>query len=132
VVLGSEGFVNASIELGCDEFRVAVRGYDTFAAVVLQGEARRGGFSATVECYQSEDKGGELEVSFGHGADLPTATDLLDQVKSEGFRRAKLEPDPCGGSEVLHTGFSSRALAEQFVHEAVTSGGFDAHLEPNS
>jgi hypothetical protein len=32
----------------------------------------------------------------------------------------------------MHTGFGSRAVAEQFVHEAVTSGGFNAHLEPNS
>jgi hypothetical protein len=128
-----EGFVNASIELGCDEFRVVLRGYDTLdIAIALQAEARRGGFSATVECFQLPDKAGELEVSFGHGRDLPTATALLTQVKKEGFVGARLESDPCGGYEVMHTGFSSRAVAEQFVHEAVTSGGFNAHLEPNS
>ncbi|TML04168.1 MAG: hypothetical protein E6G36_06915 [Actinobacteria bacterium] len=49
------GFVNANIIEGCNEFRVVIRGIDTFdIGVDLQGEARREGFAVTLECIQAK------------------------------------------------------------------------------
>jgi hypothetical protein len=126
------GFKNASVEQECNDFKVVVRGYDTFdTAVALQAEARRTTFRPTVECYQAPDKGGELEAVLGYGRDLPSARTLIDLVATRGFVGAKLEPEACGGYEVIITGFADRASADAFVAEAI-SVGFDARLETNS
>src|SRR6476469_7762347 len=62
------GFTFTSLEVGCNEFRVVIRGYDTYEiAVALQAEATtKTRFRPTVECYQAPDKNGELEVAMGH------------------------------------------------------------------
>jgi hypothetical protein len=127
------GFVYTSIEVGCNEFRVVIRGYDTYEiAVALQEEARRRTiFRPTVECYQAPDKNGELEVALGHAADLNSAQALVSLVASRGFVNAKLESDPCGGYEVMMKGFTDQDQAKAFADEAYAVG-FNAHLEPDS
>ena len=73
----AQGFTFTSIEVGCNEFRVVIRGYDTFAtAVAIQAEARKTVFRPTVECYQAPDNG-ELEVGMGHEPDLDSANALV-------------------------------------------------------
>ena len=127
------GFTYTSIEVGCNEFRVVIRGYDTYdIAVALQEEARRRTiFRPTVECYQAPDKNGELEVALGHAPDLDSAEALVSLVASRGFVNAKLESDPCGGYEVMMKGFIDQDQAKAFVDEAY-GVGFNAHLEPES
>jgi hypothetical protein len=126
------GFTFTSIEVGCNEFRVVIRGYDTFAvAVAIQEEARKTVFRPTVECYLAPDKGGELEVGMGHAPDLESAKDLVSLVASRGFVNAQLESDPCGGYEVMMKGFIDKEQANAFAAEAY-GVGFDAHLEPES
>ena len=128
----AQGFTFTSIELGCNEFRVVIRGYDTFAtAVAIQTEARKSTFHPTVECYQAPDKNGELEVAMGHAPDLDSAKALVSLVASRGFVGAQLEADACGGYEVMMKGFIDKEQANAFAAE--TYGvGFDAHLEPDS
>src|SRR5438552_10526993 len=59
------GFVNANIIEGCNEFRVVIRGIDTFdIGVDLQSEARTEGFAVTLECIQAKQLG-RWEVVFG-------------------------------------------------------------------
>jgi hypothetical protein len=126
------GFTFTSIETGCGEFRVVIRGYDTFAvAVAIQAEARRTVFRPTVECYQAPDKNGELEVAMGHMPDKGSADALVAQAASRGLVGAQLEADPCGGYEVMMKGFADEAQAKEFAAEAF-SVGFDAHVEPTS
>ena len=127
-----QGFTFTSIEVGCNEFRVVIRGYDTFAtAVALQEEARKSTFHPTVECYQAPDKNGELEVAMGHAADLDSANALVALAASVGLVHAQLESDPCGGYEVMMKGFTDRAQASAFAAEAYAVG-FDAHVEAES
>jgi hypothetical protein len=127
-----QGFKFTSIEVGCNEFRVVIRGYDTFAvAVSIQEEARKTSFQPTVECYQAPDKNGEIEVDMGHEPDLDSANALVAQAASVGLLHAQLEADPCGGYEVMMKGFSDRAQAKAFADEAF-SVGFDAHVEVES
>jgi hypothetical protein len=128
-----QGFTFASIESGCNEFRVVLRGYDTFAtAVAIQEEARKSStFRPTVECYQAPDKNGELEVDMGHEPDLASSQALVALAASRGLVNAQLEADPCGGYEVMMKGFTDRAQANAFAAEAF-SVGFDAHLEGES
>ena len=127
-----QGFTFTSIEVGCNEFRVVVRGYDTFAtAVAIQEEARKSTFRPTVECYQAPDKNGELEVDMGHEPDLASANDLVAVAASRGFVGAQLENDPCGGYEVMMKGFTDRAQANAFAAQAYGIG-FDAHVEAES
>ena len=126
------GFTFTSIEVGCNEFRVVIRGYDTFAtAVAIQAEARKTVFRPTVECYNAPDKNGELEVGMGHEPDLDSANALVSLAAARGFPNAQLEADPCGGYEVMMKGFSDRAQAKAFADEAF-SVGFDAHVEAES
>jgi hypothetical protein len=126
------GFKNAAVEQECSGYRVVVRGYDTFdTAVALQAEAQKSPFHPTVECYQAPDKGGELEAVLGYGRDLPSARTLQDLAASRGYVGTKLEPEACGGYEVIVTGFTDRASADAFVATAY-SIGFDARLETNS
>ena len=128
----AQGFTFTSIELGCNEFRVVIRGYDTFAtAVAIQTEARKSTFHPTVECYQAPDKNGELEVAMGHAPDLDSAKALVSLVASRGFVGAQLEADACGGYEVMMKGFIDKEQANAFAAEAY-GVGFDAHLEPES
>ncbi len=129
----AQGFTFTSIETGCNEFRVVIRGYDTFAtAVAIQDEAnRRSTFRPTVECYHAPDKNGELEVAMGHAPDLDSAKALVALAASRGFRGAQLESDPCGGYEVMMKGFVDQAQANEFAAEAY-GVGFNAHLEPES
>jgi hypothetical protein len=126
------GFTFTSIEVGCNEFRVVIRGYDTFAtAVAIQAEARKTVFRPTVECYDAPDKNGELEVGMGHEPDLDSANALVSLAAARGFPNAQLEADPCGGYEVMMKGFVDREQANAFADEAY-SVGFNAHLEPES
>ena len=128
----AQGFTFTSIELGCNEFRVVIRGYDTFAiAVAIQEEARKSTFHPTVECYQAPDKNGELEVDMGHESDLASANALVAVAASRGLVGAQLEADPCGGYEVMMKGFVDRAQAAAFAAEAYAVG-FDAHVEVES
>jgi cell division septation protein DedD len=128
----AQGFTFTSIEVGCNEFRVVIRGYDTFAtAVALQEEARKSTFHPTVECYQSPDKNGELEVDMGHEPDRDSANALVALAASRGLVNAQLEADPCGGYEVMMKGFKDRAQANEFAAEAYAVG-FNAHLEAES
>jgi len=127
-----QGFTFTSIEAGCNDFRVVIRGYDTFAvAVAIQEEARKSTFHPTVECYQAPDKNGELEVAMGHEPDMASANALVALAASRGLVNAQLEPDPCGGYEVMMKGFIDRAQAAAFAAEAYGIG-FDAHVEAES
>lgn len=128
----AQGFTFTSIEVGCNEFRVVIRGYDTFAiAVAIQEEARKSIFHPTVECYQAPDKNGELEVAMGHEPDIDSANALVSLAASRGLVNAQLEADPCGGYEVMMKGFSDREQAIAFAAQAYAIG-FNAHLEPES
>jgi hypothetical protein len=128
----AQGFQFTSIEVGCKEFRVVIRGYDTFAvAVAIQDEARKSTFHPTVECYRAPDKNGELEVAMGHEPDLDSANALVAVAASRGLLHAQLEADPCGGYEVMMKGFIDRAQATAFAAEAY-GVGFDAHVEAES
>jgi hypothetical protein len=125
----ASGFTFTSIEVGCNEFRVVIRGYDTFAvAVALQAEARRTVFRPTVECYQAPDTNGELEVVLEHEPDLGSAQAIVSLAASRGLVGAQLENDPCGGYEVMMKGFADEAQAREFAAEAV-SVGFLGHVE---
>lgn len=128
----AQGFTFTSIEVGCNEFRVVIRGYDTFAiAVAIQEEARKSTFHPTIECYQAPDKNGELEVAMGHEPDIDSANALVSLAASRGLVNAQLEADPCGGYEVMMKGFSDREQALAFAAQAYAIG-FNAHLEPES
>jgi hypothetical protein len=124
------GFVNANIIEGCSDFRVVVRGIDTFdVGVDLQSEARREGFNVTLECIQAKPLG-RIEVVFGHGRDRPTATAIVNRAAASGFPGLKLRNDPCGGFEVYLAGFSSDAEAIVFAGNA-KDRGFDVIVERN-
>jgi hypothetical protein len=128
----AQGFTFTNIEVGCNEFRVVIRGYDTFAtAVAIQDEARKSTFHPTVECYQAPDKNGELEVAMGHEPDIDSANALVSLAASRGLVGAQLEADPCGGYEVMMKGFSDREQALAFAAQAYAIG-FNAHLEAES
>ena len=128
----AQGFTFTSIEVGCKEFRVVIRGYDTFAiALAIQEEARKSIFHPTIECYQAPDKNGELEVAMGHEPDMDSANALVSLAASRGLVNAQLEADPCGGYEVMMKGFSDREQALAFAAQAYAIG-FNAHLEAES
>jgi hypothetical protein len=124
------GFLNANIIEGCNDFRVVVRGIDTFdIGVDLQNEARREGFAVTLECIQAKPLG-RLEAVFGHGRDRATATALVSRAEAAGFPGVKLRNDPCGGFEAYLAGFDDQREAEAFVSQA-RARGFDVVLERN-
>ena len=128
----ASGFTFTSIEQGCNEFRVVIRGYDTFAtAVAIQEEARKTVFRPIIECYQAPDKNGELEVAMGHTPDLDSANALVALAASRGFPGAQIESDPCGGYEVMMKGFIDQAQAKAFADEAYNIG-FNARVEAES
>jgi hypothetical protein len=129
-VLG-RGFLNANIIQGCgNEFRVVVRGIETFdIGVDLQSEARREGFAVTLECIKAKELG-RLEAIFGHGRDRAAANAIVNRAAAAGFPGLKLRNDPCGGFEVFLAGFKDQREAETFRDQA-RARGFDVVLERN-
>ena len=126
----ARGFVNANIIEGCNEFRVVIRGIDTFdIGVDLQSEARTEGFAVTLECIQAKQLG-RWEVIFGHGRDRVTASAIVSRAASAGFPGVKLRNDPCGGFEAYLAGFTDQREAQSFVTEA-KARGFDVIAELN-
>jgi len=126
----ARGFVNANIIEGCNEFRVVIRGIDTFdIGVDLQSEARTEGFAVTLECIQAKQLG-HWEVIFGHGRDRVTASAIVSRAASAGFPGVKLRNDPCGGFEAYLPGFTDQREAQSFVTEA-KARGFDVIAELN-
>jgi len=126
----ARGFVNANVIEGCSDFRVVVRGIDTFdIGVELQSEARGEGFDVTLECIQAKQLG-RIEVIFGHGRDRPTATAIVNRATAAGFPGLKLRSDPCGGFEAYLAGFSSQNEAVVFAG-AAKDRGFDVKIETN-
>jgi hypothetical protein len=126
----ARGFDNANIIEGCSDFRVVVRGIDTFdIGVDLQEEARREGFAVTLECIQAKPLG-RLEAIFGHGRDRAAATAIVSRAAAAGFPGVKLRNDPCGGFEAYLAGFADQREADAFAAQA-KGRGFDIAIEHN-
>lgn len=127
----SRGFVNANIIEGCNEFRVVLRGIDTFdVGVDLQNEARREGFAVTLECIQAK-RIGRWDAVLGHGRDRVAANAIVARAADAGFPGAKMSNDPCGGFQVYITGFADKGAADQFVSTAKSRGFANAITELN-
>jgi hypothetical protein len=127
----SRGFVNANVIEGCNEFRVVLRGIDTFdVGVDLQDEARKEGFAVSLECIQAKQIG-RWEGILGHGRDRPTAQAIVNRAASVGFPGAKLRNDPCGGFEVYVAGFTDQGSAQGWAEAARGRGFPDAIAELN-
>ena len=127
----TRGFVNANIIEGCNEFRVVIRGIDTFdVGVDLQDEARKEGFAVTLECIQAKQIG-RWDGILGHGRDRPTAQAIVNRAASVGFPGAKLRNDPCGGFEVYVAGFTDQRTAQSWAEAARGRGFPDAIAELN-
>jgi hypothetical protein len=125
------GFVNANIIEGCNEFRVVIRGIDTFdVGVDLQAEARKEGFAVTLECIQAKQLG-QWDGVLGHGRDRPAATAIAARAASEGFPGAKLRNDPCGGFEVYVGAFDDQRSAQSWAEAARARGFPNAAAELN-
>jgi hypothetical protein len=125
------GFANANIIEGCSDFRVVVRGIDTFdIGVDLQEEARREGFAVTLECIQAK-KVGRWEGILGHGRDRGSANAIVTRAAAVGFPGAKLRNDPCGGFEVYVAGFADQRAAAGWAEAARARGFPDAAAEIN-
>ena len=118
------GFANAEVFPECPSgYKVSLRGFESFdTAVALQDEARRAKFFPTIECIQGKDDVGELEAVFGHRPDSSSANDLVTHLAVYGYQHLELEPDPCGGFEIMVKGFTSRAQADDFVAKARAIG----------
>ncbi len=124
------GFLNANVIEGCSDFRVVVRGIETFdIGVALQAEARRERFSVTLECIQAK-KIGRVEAVFGHGRDRAAANAIVNRAAAAGFPGLKLRSDPCGGFEIYLAGFDNQAEAVAFRDQA-RARGFNVVLEVN-
>jgi hypothetical protein len=124
------GFLNANVIEGCSDFRVVVRGIETFdIGVALQAEGRKEGFPVTLECIQAK-KIGRLEAIFGHGRDRAAAEAIVNRAAAAGFPGLKLRGDPCGGFEVYLAGFDNQAEAVAFRDQA-RARGFTVVLEVN-
>ena len=65
---------------------------------------------------------------FGHRRTRDDAEALVSRAAASGFIGLQLEPDACGGFEVMIKGFRDRSQADDFVLEAKTHG-FDAVVE---
>jgi hypothetical protein len=125
------GFVNANIIEGCTDFRVVLRGIDTFdVGVDLQTEARREGFSVTLECIQAKPLG-RWEGILGHGRDRVAGNTIVTRAAAAGFPGVRLRNDPCGGFEAYVAGFADRSTAESFAATAKSRGFTDAAAELN-
>jgi hypothetical protein len=126
----SRGFLNANIIEGCHDFRVVVRGIETFQiGVDLQSEARREGFPVTLECIKAKELG-RIEAIFGHGRDRAAANTIVNRAHAAGFPGLKVRSDPCGGFEVFLAGFKDQREAEEFRDQA-RARGFNVVLERN-
>jgi hypothetical protein len=124
------GFVNANVIEECNDFKVVVRGIDTFdVGVSLQTEARREGFNVTLECIKAKEVG-RLEAIFGHTRDRPGANALIARAAAAGFPGLKMRSDACGGFEVYLGGFVDQQEAETFRNNA-NARGFNVVLEVN-
>ena len=129
--VAARGFVNANLIEGCNEFRVVLRGIDTFdVGVDLQSEARREGFSVTLECIQAKVVG-RWDGVLGHGRDRVAANNIVTRAANAGFPGAKLRTDPCGGFEVYVAGFADQRSAAGWAEEARNRGFPDATAELN-
>lgn len=118
----ARGFVNANVIEGCTDFRVSLRGIDTFdVGVDLQNEARREGFFVTLECIQAK-RIGRWDGVLGHGRDRVAATAIVNRAASSGFPGARLRNDPCGGFEVYVPGFPDERAATAWAEEARNRG----------
>jgi hypothetical protein len=127
----ARGFVNTNIIEDCNEFRVVLRGIDTFdVGVDLQSEARREGFFVTLECIKAKVIG-RWEGVLGHGTDRASANSIASRAASVGFPGAKLRNDPCGGFEVYVAGFADQRAAAGWAEEARNRGFPDAAAELN-
>jgi hypothetical protein len=127
----SRGFVNANVIEGCNDFRVVLRGIDTFdVGVDLLNEARREGFAVTLECIQAKQLG-RWEAILGHGRDRMAANNIVTRAANAGFPGVKLRNDPCGGFEAYLAGFSDQGHAQSFVDTAKARGFTDAAAELN-
>ncbi len=127
----ARGFVNANIIEGCSDFRVVVRGIDTFdIGVDLQSEARKEGFPVTLECIQAKTIG-RWDGILGHGRDRVAASAIVTRAAAAGFPGAKLRNDPCGGFEVYVAGFPDQRSAAGWAEEARSRGFPDAAAELN-
>ena len=127
----ARGFVNANIIESCTDFRVVIRGIDTFdVGVDLQDEARREGFAMTLECIQGKPLG-RWEGILGHGRDRVAANAIVTRAAAAGFPGAKLRNDPCGGFEVYVAGFADERAAAGWAEEARNRGFPDAAAELN-
>jgi hypothetical protein len=125
------GFDNANIIPGCNEFRVVVRGIDTWdIGVALQSEARKEGFPVTLECIQAKPLG-RWEGILGHGHDRAAANAIASRAAASGFPGAKLRSDPCGGFEVYVAGFTDQRSAAEWAEAARGRGFPDAAAELN-
>ncbi len=125
------GFVNANIIESCTDFRVVIRGIDTFdIGVDLQDETRREGFSVTLECIQAKPLG-RWEGILGHGRDRVAANAIVTRAAAAGFPGVKLRNDPCGGFEAYVAGFTDQRAAESFAATAKSRGFTDAAAELN-
>ena len=123
--------MNANIIEGCNEFRVVIRGIDTFdIGVDLQDEARKEGFAVTLECIQAKVVG-HWDGILGHGRDRVAANAIVTHAASVGFPGAKLRSDPCGGFEVYVSGFANQRDAEGWAEAARNRGFPDAAAELN-
>jgi hypothetical protein len=130
VKVKAAGFSNAEVIPDCPSgYKVTLRGMESFdTAVALQDEARHANFFPTIECVQGKDDVGELEAVFGHTPTRSDASDLATLMAARGFTGAQLEPDPCGGFEVMIKGFTDRSQADDFAAEA-HAVGFDVIIE---
>jgi hypothetical protein len=125
------GFDNANIIQGCNEFRVVVRGIDTWdIGVALQSEGRKEGFPVTLECIQAKQIGRWYGI-LGHGRDRAAANAIVSHAASAGFPGAKLRNDPCGGFEVYVGAFADQRAAAEWAEAARSRGFPDAAAELN-
>jgi hypothetical protein len=92
------GFVNANIIEGCSEFRVVIRGIDTFdVGVDLQDEARKEGFAVTLECIQAKQIG-RWEAILGHGRDRAAANAIVARAATPASRARRCATTPVAAS----------------------------------
>jgi len=125
------GFVNANIIEGCDDFRVVIRGIETFdVGVDLQEEAARVSYYVTLECIKAKQLG-RWEGILGHGRDRVAANTLVTRAAAAGFPGVKLRNDPCGGFEAYVAGFADQREAAAFAATAKSRGFPDAIAELN-
>jgi len=129
--VNGRGFVNANIIESCTDFRVVVRGIDTWdVGVDLQDEARREDFSVTLECIQAKQLG-RWDGILGHGRDRVAANAIVTRAAAAGFPGVKLRNDPCGGFEAYVAGFADQREAASFAATARSRGFPEAAAQLN-